>query len=107
MVFNRDEGVAKVRRNFRQRHIAPMLVEPEPSASVGGEEPGIADAAPKFVDQIGLSQRPGNADCRHDNQGDKDRPENAVAPPVVMFLVGGGSRTAACDVRSSHNDRAT
>ena len=45
MVLDGDERVLEVRRDGGDRHVVPLLVEPEPAPAVGGVEPGVADPA--------------------------------------------------------------
>src|SRR4029079_15640809 len=62
MILAGDERVLQVRGNVGERHVLAVLVHPEPGPPVGGEEPGVADAAPQFVDGPCLPQRPGERD---------------------------------------------
>ncbi len=61
VVLDRDEGVLQVLGNLAERHVAPVLVHPEPAPAVGGEEPGVADAARQPVDGVALAHEPGHA----------------------------------------------
>ena len=54
MIFNGDDRVLQVGRDFRQRDVMPLLVEPEPRLTVGAVKDGIADAASQPVDLEGV-----------------------------------------------------
>ena len=65
MVLDGDERMLEVRRDGGERHVVPLLVEPEPGPAVGGVEPGVADPAGQPVDGIALFAQPPGGQTGH------------------------------------------
>ena len=79
MILDGDERVLEVKRDVGERDVPPVLVHAEPPAAVGGEKPGVADAAAKLVDRPGLTQRPRQRDGGQDHQGAEDDRGDPIA----------------------------
>ena len=74
MVLDGDEGVLEMRRDGGDRHVVPLLVEPEPGTAVGGVEPGVADTAGQLVDGIALFAEPSRGETGHGDDGVEQQP---------------------------------
>ena len=76
VILDRDERVLQVLGNLVERHVAAVLVHPEPAAAVGREKPRVADAARQAVHGLALAQQPRHGERRGDDQ---HREEHAAA----------------------------
>ena len=68
VILDRDERVLQVLGNLAERHVAAVLVHPEPAPAVGGEKPRVADAARQPVHGVALPQQPRHGERRDDDQ---------------------------------------
>ena len=62
VILDRDERVLQVDRDLGERHVLMVLVHAEPAPAVGGQEPGVADAARQPMDRVALPEHPGHGD---------------------------------------------
>ena len=69
VILDGDERVLQVRRDRRDRHVVPLLVETKPAAAIGGVKPRVADAARQLIDRITLRGEPAEGDRRHHDEG--------------------------------------
>ncbi len=83
MVLDRDERVLEMFRDFTERHVTPVLVEPEPSPAVRGEKPGVADAAGQTINRMTLAEEPRHAHRGEDDEDGEDGAGDAVAQRAV------------------------
>ena len=58
VILDRDECVPQVLGNLAERHVAPVLVHPEPAPAVSREKPGVANAARQAVHGVALAHEP-------------------------------------------------
>ena len=58
VILDRDHRVLEVGGDLLERHVAPLLVEPEPRPAGGVVEDRVADAAIQLVDRPGVPDRP-------------------------------------------------
>ena len=79
VVLYRDKGMTQVFGNLGERHIAPVLVHAKPALAIGGEEPGVANAARQLVNGVALTQQPGDAERRHDHEDAEDDRGDPIA----------------------------
>ena len=73
MILDRDHRVLEVGRDLIERHVAPLLVQPEPRPAGGVVEDRVANAAIQPVNGPGVPDRPRAGDRHHDNQADAER----------------------------------
>ena len=81
VILDGDERVLQVDRDVGERHVLMVLVHPEPAPAVGGQEPGVADAARQPVHRVALPEHPRHRDRGEDDERDEDHREHAVAHP--------------------------
>jgi hypothetical protein len=82
VILDGDERMLEVFGDLGERNVAPVFVHPEPAASVGGEEPRVADAARQAVDGPALPKEPRDADDGEDHQDREEARGNPVANGV-------------------------
>ena len=81
MVLDRDDGVLQIGGDAGERHVAPLLVEPEPRLAVGRVEHRVADAPAQAADRDGVPAEPPDGDGRARQQAE-DQCEREPFPTV-------------------------
>ena len=79
MIFDGDERVLQIRRDRRNRHVVPLLIETKPAAAVGGMKPRVADAARQPIDRVALLGEP----AERNRGGDDECVEQVLRPAEI------------------------
>jgi hypothetical protein len=79
MILDGDERVLEVSRDGGKRHVLPVLVHAKPSAAIGREEPGVADAPAELMNSPCFTERPGQRHGREDDERPEDDRGDSIA----------------------------
>ncbi len=79
-ILDRDDRVLQIDRDFVERDVMALLVEPEPGLAIGAVEHGVADAARQAVHRHRVARQPDAGHRGAADQRDQQRDPDPVRP---------------------------